>query len=105
MLLIRDTREVYRFKIENKVGKNATAKDVLDYIFGDSVYGGKANFVIREWQEDDKTAFQRLNMFWVIPLTLICAPYQYVSKGQIGWDTKTALGRWLLKITGYLRET
>ncbi|MFA7287283.1 MAG: hypothetical protein WC055_00225 [Melioribacteraceae bacterium] len=105
-MLIRDTKEVYRFKVENAVGKNATAKNVLDYLFGEYLdERGKANFVLREWSTDHKTALNRINMFWAIPFTLICSPYRYITKGFIGWDTKTVLGRFILRVTGHLRET
>lgn len=84
-MLIKDTKEVYRFKVEKAIGKDATARDVLDYLFGDSLdEGGKANFVIREWCSDIRTPMNRINMFWAIPFTLLLSPYQYITKGQIG---------------------
>lgn len=46
--------------------------------------------------------WQRLNRFWIAPLTLICAPYQYIAHGEIGWDDKSKIGRTLLKLSGCL---
>ncbi len=103
MLLIRDTRELYRHEIEQAVGKDASGKQALDHLLGEYPdYQSGADFVIRAWRSDERTPVQRLNMFWAIPFTLLCAPYQYVAKGQVGWDTKSRLGRWLLKVTGNL---
>lgn len=105
-MLIRDTRSVYRHEVENAVGKDATAKQVLDYLFGG--YGEydrpDADFVIRKWEEDGRTVLHRLNMFWAIPLTLLLSPFMYLFKGQVGWDTKSKTGRFILRVTGHLKE-
>lgn len=104
-MLIRETTEVFRYKIEQAVGKDASGRQVLDYVFGETLaQRGNAPFVIREWRTDRRTRLQRLNMFWAMPLTLLCAPYQYVVHGFIGWDTKTRLGRWILRATGHFQE-
>lgn len=99
-MLIRDTKEVYRSRVRKAVGENATADDVLDYLFD---YGNE-DFVIREWRDSTTTVSQRLNMCWAVPLTLVCAPVQYILCGRVGWDTKTAFGRWILRVTGHLGE-
>src|SRR5690606_37750424 len=106
MILVRDTKEVYRHQVESAVGENASAKQVLDYLFGTyPYYDTKTNFVIREWEADkERTPLHRLNMFWAIPLTVLCMPYQYIVRGHMGWDTKTAFGRWILRVTGHLKE-
>ncbi|GEM_PF-2054186 len=105
MLLIRDTRELYRHEMEQAVGKDAPGKQVLDHLFGKYPdYQSGTDFVIRVWRGDERTPLQRLNMFWAMPFTLLCAPYQYVAKGQVGWDTKSRLGCWLLKVTGHLHD-
>jgi hypothetical protein len=104
-MLIRDTKCVYRHAVEKALGKDATANDVLDYLLDGYGKCGGERFVIWQWREDRETnPIQRLNMFWAIPLTLFCAPYQYVARGQVGWDTKTAFGRWILRVTGNLHE-
>ena len=107
MILVRDTKEVYKLQVESAVGKDASVKQVLDYLFGTCPYydDTETNFVIREWEEDKKrTPLHRLNMFWAIPLTVLCMPYQYIVRGHTGWDTKTAFGRWILRVTGHLKE-
>jgi len=105
MVLIRDTKHVHRFQVEQAVGKDASGKRVLDYLFGEyPEHHGEADFVIRAWRSDDRTVIQRLNMLWAIPLTLLLAPYRYVAKGHIGWDDKTVFGGWLLKVTGSMND-
>lgn len=106
-MLIRDTDACYRYKIEQAVGKGATGKEVLDHIFGtyDNDYCGGEDIVLRVWRNDKKrTAWHRLNMFWAMPLTLALSPIKYVMGGQVGWDTKTKFGRFILRVTGHLAE-
>lgn len=105
-MIVRDTKNVYRREVERAIGKDATAKDVLDYLFGDVNSERKTNFVIKEWEVDTTTKpIHRLNMFWAVPLTLLCAPVQYVLYGHVGWTTKTKFGRWIIRVTGHLKET
>lgn len=104
-LLIRDTSQVYRHQVVKAVGRDATAEQVLDHLFGDGMYSdAEANFVIREWRGSDKTRTQRLNMLWAIPLTIALAPFRYVLYGDSGWDTKTRMGRFMLRVTGHLKD-
>lgn len=104
-MLLRDTVRCYRLKIESAVGKDATGKEVLDYIFGTSNndYRGQAGIELRVWSKDNKKPVHRLNMLWAIPLTLLLAPVRYVLHGDIGWDTKTKMGRFILRVTGHLK--
>ena len=105
-MLVRNTESVYRHEIEKELGKDATGEQVLDYIFGtyDNDYRRSSDFVLRVWSDDKRSALQRLNMFWAIPLTLFLSPYQYVVNGQVGWDTNTKAGRFILRVTGHLKE-
>lgn len=105
-MFLRDTRQHYRRQIEKVVGKDATAKQVLDHIFGtyDNDYNGDSDIVVRVWLSDHtRTKAQRLNMFWAMPLTLLLAPIMYVKTGQVGWDTKSKVGRFILRVTGKLK--
>lgn len=105
-VFIWDTTGVYRHKIERELGKDATGQQVLDYLFGP--YGedsrSSVNYVIREWRKDTRTKLQRLNMLWAVPLTIALWPFRYVLYGDGGWSTKTPMGRFILRITGYLKD-
>jgi hypothetical protein len=105
-MLVRSTRNVYRQEVENAVGKDATAKQVLDHIFGG--YGEynrrEANFVLKVWDGDNRTFLNRLNMFWAMPLTLLLSPFMYLKSGQVGWSDKSSAGRFILRVTGHLRD-
>lgn len=106
-MFIRDTRKVYRSEIEKNLGKDASGEKVLDYMFGtyDNDYNSNSDITIRKWGEPTQNKIiHRINMIWAIPLTLIILPLQYLITGNTGWDTKTKLGRWILKITGHLTE-
>lgn len=103
-VFIRDTTGVYRHKIERELGKDATGQQVLDYLLGPYGDDSRVNFVIREWRKDDRTKLQRLNILWVIPLSIVLWPFRYVLYGDGGWSTKTPMGRFLLRITGYLKD-
>lgn len=104
-MIIKNTKHVYRSRIEKTLGKEATAKDVLDHIFGD-VYGSdkSIDYVISEWSDCDKTKMQRFNTIIAIIFILITSPYQYITDGHLGFDNKTKFGRWVLKNTGNLHE-
>lgn len=105
-MIIRNNRTLYRHEIEKNLPKNCTGEQVLDYIFGDydSDYRGYSDFHFRKWDDDKKTKTNRINMLWALPLTIIVSPYMYVKNGQIGWDNKTPLGRFILRVTGHLKE-
>src|SRR5690606_3010067 len=105
-IFIHDNARVYRLKIEQELGKDATGQQVLDHLFGP--YGedssSSVNYVIREWRKDDRTKLQRLNILWVIPLSVVLWPFRYVLYGDGGWSTKTRMGRFILRVTGYLKD-
>lgn len=104
MQIVRENKKVYRSVVERAVGKDATGKEVLDYLFGDWKQDPEANFFIIEWCYDYKRKpWQRANMLWVLPLTVLCAPYQYIRHGYVGWTNKTKFSRWILRVTGHLR--
>lgn len=106
MLLIKNSALTHRHEIENALGKDATGEQVLDHIFGtyDTNYQGSTNFVIRTWDSDSRTFANRLNMFWAMPLTLLLAPFMYLKDGQVGWSSNSAAGRFVLKVTGHLKD-
>ena len=47
---------------------------------------------------------QRLNMLWAMPLTIALWPFRYVLNGDGGWSTKTRMGRFILRVTGHLKD-
>ncbi len=104
-MIVRQNRKAYRHEIESDLPKDCTADQVLDCIFGDydSDYRGYCDFQIHVWEDDKKTTLHRLNMFWAIPLTLVLSPLMYIKNGQIGWDDRSALGRFILRVTGHLK--
>lgn len=105
-MFIRDKRKLYRHEVESAVGKDATAKQVLDHLFGGPHDYGchDADFVIYKWTGEKRTVLHRLNMFWAMPLTLLLSPFMYLFAGQVGWDTKTKVGRFILRVTGHLKD-
>lgn len=104
--LVRKNNEVYRHQIEAYLGKDSKVSDVLDYIFGNygNDYRCMGNFTLRVWSKDKRKWWQRLNMFWAMPLTLIIMPFQWVFHGTTGWSNRTKFGMFILKVTGNLDE-
>lgn len=93
---------VYRHQIKNKLPKDASVEDVLDVIFGDLYNESRYDVIERRYCS--KTPTQRFNMIWVLAITLLVAPIQYIKNGGVGWNHNTKLGRFFLKITGEYRE-
>ena len=104
--IVRDNRGVFRREVEDEVGKSASGKEVLDYLLGTESNGHNADsrILIKVWMDDDRTVIHRLNMFWVMPLTLLLSPVMYVLNGSVGWTTRTRFGRFVLRVTGHLKE-
>jgi len=92
---------VRRHQIKNKLPDNASAEDVLDVIFGDLYNDSKYDVIYRKYC--DKTPLQRFNMIWVLALTLLISPIQFIKNGGVGWTHNTRTGRFFLKITGEYR--
>lgn len=82
--------------------KDMTGKEVIERIFGgyNNDYQSEFRIIDDCWHPDTKP-WQRFNRFWAYPLTLLCAPYQYIIRGQCGWSDKTKFGNWILRVTGY----
>ena len=104
-MLIRNTKSVYRHEIERKLGKDASAKQVLDHIFGDYYDNDKGiDYVISKWSSCKKTKMQRFNIVLAVIFIILRSPYQYITDGYLGFDNKTKFGRWVLRNTGDLKD-
>ena len=103
-MLVRANRSVYRYDITEALGKDATAEEILDYIFGDEYHCRSSNFILRVWSKDryNRKFYHRLNMLWAMPFSLLIFPFQWVIFGHTGWSDKTKMGRFILKSTGHL---
>lgn len=80
--------------------KDMSGEEVIKFIFGDIYEYGDFKIIDVHYFNEEKW-HHRLNRLWAYPLTWLCAPYQYVVNGEVGWDDKTKFGRWMLKIAGY----
>ena len=94
--------KAYRFKVEAEVGKDATAREVLDHLFG--TYDDNVEYVVYHYNDPytkPTTVFQRLNRLWVVPAFYLCAPFQWFFTGEVGVKDHSKLGEFLHKITGF----
>ncbi|USD68114.1 hypothetical protein [Vibrio sp. SCSIO 43136] len=82
--------------------KDMTGVDAVEFVFGsrEDDYCSEFKIVNTRWKPEQRW-WHRLNMFWAYPLTLICAPYQYVKSGETGWSDETKFGRFMLKACGF----
>lgn len=103
-MIIRKSKSAYRCSIIKELGEDCTGKQVLDHLFGDydNDYQSYENYYISEWCSDKRKWWQRLNMFWAMPLTIIILPFQWVVVGHTGWSDKNKVGRFVLRVTGNL---
>ena len=101
MSLYQQMYKAHRYVVERDVGKDATAKDVLDHLFGD--YDENVEYVVYHYNDPytkPSTLLQRLNRLWVIPVFYICVPFQWMFTGSVGLNDHTKLGGFVHKITG-----
>ena len=82
--------------------QSMTGQEVVDRLFGGYYNDYYSEFRIIDDCWTPKTKWwQRANRFWVYPLTLLCAPYQYIKYGQVGWSDQTSFGSRILRVPGY----
>ena len=86
---------------EEITGRKVNTKEaLLDYLFGDYQSHPETILDIYLLTPEDKTWKHRLNMFWAFPVTLVCAPYQFIVNGGVGWTNKGKVGKFILKSIG-----
>lgn len=102
MSLYQRMHKAHRYIVEREVGKDATAKQVLDHMFG-TYDDAHSEYVVYHYNDPytkPSTVLQRFNRLWVVPLFFICAPFQWLFTGDIGLNDHTKLGEFVHKITG-----
>ena len=105
MNLHQTVKPIYRMEIEKNLDDKQAAGEVLDLLYGNYNDDYQTSYKIVVYDYDHKRNWrQRLNMFWVMPLTLILSPFMYLYSGQVGWSDKSKLGKFILKITGHLND-
>lgn len=100
MSIYRSVSPAYRFMVEAEVRKDATAREVLDHLFG--TYDECSDYAIyrRKDYKDKSTLLQRFNMLWVVPVFYLVSPVQWLFSGRVGVSSHTKLGKFIHKITG-----
>lgn len=48
----------------------------------------------------NNTITSRLNLLWLTPCWLICAPFLWLCTGETGISQHGKLGKWIAKVTG-----
>ncbi len=80
---------------------NPTAKEVLEYMIGDSDNWTNGDYVVYKYAKTKRRNFiQRVNMLWVYPLFVITIPLQYLFLGDWGLNRNNKVGKivdWLVK--------
>lgn len=96
-------RAMMKEVIRQAGGENATKEDILEVLFPDSgrEYG---DFYVYWWDnpwDEDKTIWNRLNWLWFAPIfILLIAPVQWLFKGAVGFDHRSKIGEFILKMLG-----
>lgn len=79
---------------------NMNRDELLTYLFGDYSEYPQTHFDLYIMVKKDQKWWHRLNMIWAFPLTLLCAPYMWLTQGQIGWTNKSVIGGFVLRSIG-----
>ncbi len=93
----------HRHAIMKKVGKDASAEELMDYLLGnpcDGYHGGP--YYLYRYAPHTDSIGQRLNKLWVYPLVLVSLPFQWLIKGSVGIKRETRLGQILVYLIGNL---
>lgn len=103
MTIHRYARKAYKHQLNNDFKENKylpqTVDGLLDYLFDEDSYTGYIVYIDKE-DYDKSTIGQRLNRLWVVPVCLVCAPFQWMFTGKTGLSQHSNLGSWVAKITG-----
>lgn len=91
-------------RFEEQIGGKLSKEETLDFLFGNHSDRARTRLNLYLLEEPEKTVFHRLNHLWAFPLTFVLAPFRYVLYGDIGWDSKTRLGRFILKSCGFHKD-
>lgn len=101
MSLYQRMHKAHRYIVERDVGVDATAKQVLDHLFGD--YDEATEYVVYHYNDPytkPSTLLQRFNRLWVVPVFYIFLPFQWLFTGEVGIKDHTKFGEFIHKITG-----
>ena len=105
MKIEQKKQQLYRHEVEQELKENPTSKDVLDMLYGNYDNDYRSDYkIIRRFNKPNRSFTCRLNMLWAMPLTVLAFPVLYVIKGEGGWSENSLLGKFILKVTGYLEE-
>lgn len=93
--LIKETKEHNQKQNSFPIAdKEPTAREVLEYLLGDTDGWCNGNFVIYKYDKQTKRTFlQRLNLLWVLPLFVLSAPLQLLIRGEVGINRNSWLGK------------
>lgn len=92
--------DVERYEDEYLNGREMTKNEVIEYLFGSYNEYPSTSLDLYLLSPQEKTVKHRLNMLWVMPITLLVAPYSYIRYGSVGWTNKTKVGKFILECVG-----
>lgn len=81
--------------------ENPSKEDILEILFSEDQSN---EFYVYWWEnpwEEETKWWQRLNKLWFIPVFIcVIMPYQWLVRGKVGFNEKTRLGEFILKMIG-----
>lgn len=105
--MIKDTpRRLYRHEIEKVINENEveSTSEMLDLLFGTHEDEYESEYIMESrWSEHaNRSLFNRINLFWVVPLFTMLIPIRYLMFGNHHVSKHSKLGEILTKIIGEL---
>ena len=96
-MIFQGAKEAYRFQIERELVDPKKAKEVLDKLFDED--GEYIVYHLEDIYYDTKW-WQRLNLFWVLPLCIVVCPFKWLFTGSFGFNQHKKFGKLLAKLIG-----
>ena len=96
---LKVTEDIQEYE-DSELSRKMTRDETIEYLFGSYFSRGETPLDIYVMDKPETKVIHRLNMIWAFPLTLLCAPYMWIRRGEVGWHNKSRVGRFVLKCVG-----
>jgi len=95
----KEMQSYHRADIKKQAGGDeATADSVLLYLLGDGYENKGCRYFVAKYGSTSKTALNRINLIWVLPLFALSVPFQWLFTGSAGLNRNSKMGKIVHKL-------